>query len=145
MYCQNLKELYLIGLTVNWPEISDDFFRQNMKLTKLALINTNMTQIRGSWLRPLEELEVLSLRNNMITAFPPPDESFVLDKVKAIFLDNNCLESIDIDSLLMHFPNLKYLSVSKNQFLCSEFNRILSFSQKNGVQVNAEDVECFAF
>lgn len=74
-------------------------------LTGLFINDNNISNEDLPEIYNLENLEVLDIRNNKITAFPVGIEK--MKKLKVIYLNGNNVPNSEIDKVQMKLPNLR--------------------------------------
>ncbi|WP_248920731.1 NEL-type E3 ubiquitin ligase domain-containing protein [Pseudomonas entomophila] len=94
-------------------------------VTELVMVNMDLTEVRGNFLRCFESLRVLNLNNNRIDALPPGVTG--LGDLSSLLLMSNHIRMSEADQhILAHLSNLRTLDLSFNpiQQLALQFDHL---------------------
>lgn len=102
-------------------------FALNKELTRVNLRNNKLQTIDSDIFKENLKLKNLDFEKNLLT-----DASFIenipnSNPLKSIILSTNKLNDVDVESLLSKFPNITYLFLSYNNFLCGRQTHMNEF------------------
>lgn len=119
-----LTKLDLSGNFLN--ELNVDALKNFRELQYLNLSNTNLSYVDFGILQNKKILKILDFSFNELEQV---DFALVLSHVESIHLEGNELSEIG-HFTKSHFPDLKFLDISKNQFECESLTTLVSQIQQ---------------
>lgn len=134
--CQKLKFLYLNDNQIK--RLPTELFARNSGLLRLKIMKNKLKSDSLSPISRLTNLIELDLSGNELTEFPIENMK-KLTHLHELYLQSNYLRDIDERRLIEYFPNLMWIYLADNDFMCSRLERIVDDLKRHGKMLEIDN------
>lgn len=134
---EDLLEVYLYDNQL--VELDRDLLQNNKNLVKIALQNNRLRSLSSDFFKNNQKFYSLSLNDNQLRELSFIEGMPVSVNLTEIDVRKNKLSDVDVEKLMEKGPNLKFIYLSGNEFLCKrkqELERLLL--EKNVTTIDIE-------
>lgn len=112
--------------------LKSNIFMHNHNLKDLSLSESGIIQIDVEFFSQIAHLEILNLATNNLSTFPPKDFPKMANLILLSLQGNNITE-LNFEEILNKFPNLKLITICKNNLLDDAEQTIKTFFGKHSI------------
>lgn len=138
--CQKLRFLYLNDNNIKY--LPTNLFSNSNGLLRLKMMRNQLKSDSLASISKLTNLLELDLSGNELDEFPI-EEMKKLTNLHELYLQSNYLTDIDERRIIEYFPNLMWIYLADNDFMCSRLERIVDDLKRHGKMLEIENTTPF--